>query len=125
MVVFKVLGEKDGDASNETNGRSYEDFVPFLSAFAARFPGAKLLADIMRETTSKIVERSTKLGIAQKDIQHRLLSLYGRTSSNHTDSGKNTIGANHSNHSNDVEEAEVLNVVAKMVDLLLSTDGST
>ncbi len=119
MVVFKVLGERGGDASNETNGRSYEDFVPFLSAFAARFPGAKLLADIMRETTSEIVERSTKLGIARKDIQHRLLGLYGRTSSNLTDR------AAEANHSNDVEEAEVLNVVAKMVDLLLSTHGST
>jgi hypothetical protein len=122
MVVFKVLKEKDGDVSNETNGRSYEDFVPFLSAFAVRFPGAKLLADIIFEPTSKILERSTKLGIAQKDIQYRLPGLYGRMSSNPTDRGKNAAEANRSKY---IEEAEILNVVAKMVDLRLSTDGST
>jgi hypothetical protein len=122
MVVFKVLKEKDGDVSNETNGRSYADLVPFLSAFAVRFPGVKLLEDIIYEPTSKIVERSTKLGIAHKDIQYRLLGLYGRTSSNPTDRGKNAAEAN---RSKDVEEAEILSVVAKMVDLRLSTDGST
>jgi hypothetical protein len=121
MAVFKVLREKDGDMSNESNGRSYEDFVPFLAAFAARFPSAKLLANIMCETTSEIVERSTKLGIAQKDIQYWLLSLYDRTS-NLTGGGKDTAEGN---RSKDVEEAEILNVIGKMVDLRLSTDGST
>jgi hypothetical protein len=122
MVVFKVLEEKDGNFSNETNGRSYKDFMAFLSAFAVRFPSAKLLENIMCETTSEIVERSTKLGISQKDIQYRLLSLHSRTSSDPADGGKNAAEVE---HSRDNEEAEILNVVAKMVDLRLSTDGST
>lgn len=106
MAVFKVPEETDGDVSHKANGGCHEDFVPFLSAFAARFYGAKLLADMMGEATSEIVERSTNLGVGRKDAQQRLLG---------PDGGK----------SSEVEEAEVLNIVAKMVDLQLSTDVST
>lgn len=103
MAVFKVPEETDGDVSHKANGGCHEDFVPFLSAFAARFYGAKLLADMMGEKTSEIVERSTNLGVARKDAQQRP----------------------HGGKSSEVDEAEVLNVVAKMVDLHLSTDVST
>jgi hypothetical protein len=109
MAVFKVLEEKDGDVSIETNCRYYKEFVPFLSALAVRFRPAKLLVDIMGESTSEILARSTKLGIGQKDAQRRLLSHYSEDAS----------------HSKDDEEAEILNVVAKMIDLRFSTDGST
>jgi hypothetical protein len=106
MAVFKVLKEADGDTSHKANFGCHEDFVPFLSAFSARFYGAKLLADMMGESTSEIVERSTNLGVARKDTPQRLPGPNGGKSS-------------------EVDEAEVLNVVAKMVDLHLSTDVST
>jgi len=112
MAVFKVF-EENGAVPSETNDRSYEDFVPFLSSLAMRFRPAKLLVDIMCEETSEIVERSTKLGIAQKDVQDRLQDLYKKRSSNVVERSK------------DVEEAEILNCVAKMIDLRFSTDGST
>lgn len=122
MAVFKVLEEKDGDVSIETNCRCYKEFVPFLSALAVRFRPAKLLVDIMCQATSEIVERSTKLGIGQKDIQHRLLNLYSPNPSDGVDCSKNGAEAS---PSKDVEEAEILNVVAKMIDLRFATDGST
>jgi hypothetical protein len=122
MAVFKVLEETDGDVSDERNGQYYRKFVPFLSALAVRFRPAKLLADIMCEATSQIVERSTKLGIGQKDVQHRLLNHYSVMPSHVADRSKNGAAAS---RSKEVEEAEILNVVAKMVDLRFSTDGST
>jgi hypothetical protein len=122
MAVFKVLEETDGDVSDERNGQYYRKFVPFLSALAVRFRPAKLLADIMCEAISEIVTRSTKLGIGQKDVQHRLLNLYSVMPSNVGDRSKNGAEAR---RSKDVEEAEILNCVAKMVDLRFSTDGST
>lgn len=121
MAVFKVLEETDGDVLDERNGRYYRKFVPFLSALAVRFRPAKLLADIMCEATSEIVERSTKLGIGQKDVQHRLLNHYS-VMPPHVDRSKNGAEAS---RSKDVDEAEILNCVAKMVDLRFSTDGST
>jgi hypothetical protein len=121
MAVFKVF-EENGAVPNELNDRSYEDFVPFLSALAMRFRPAKLLVDIMCEETSEIVERSTKLGISQKDVQDRLHDLYRKRSSNVVDRSKTDGEAN---RSKDAEEAEILNCVAKMIDLRFSTDGST
>jgi hypothetical protein len=112
MAVFKVLEENDLDILNDANGGCYEKFVPFLSSLAVRFRPAKLLADIMCETTSEILERSTRLGIGQKDVQLRLLNLY-------------SLRPSDVDRSKDVEEAEILNCVAKMVDLRFSTDGST
>jgi hypothetical protein len=122
MAVFKVLDETDGDVSNETNGRCYKKFVPFLSALAVRFRPAKLLADIMCEGTSEIVDRSMKLGLGRKDVQHRLPNFYSLRPSDVVDRSEYGAGAG---RSKDVEEAEILNCVAKMVDLRFSTDGST
>jgi hypothetical protein len=122
MAVFKTLKEKGGNVSGEINGRCYEDFVPFLSSLATRFRPAMLLADIMGETTSEIVERSTKLGITQSDIQHRLRNPYNRAFSIAVDRPLSTAS---SDYSIDEDEAEILNCVAKMVDLRFSTDGST
>jgi hypothetical protein len=122
MAVFKVLEEQTDYIPKEINGGCYEDFVPFLSSLAVRFRPAKLLADIMCETTSQIVERSAKLGIAQKDIQLQLLDLYRERASSVGDRSKDVT---ETNPSRDAQEAEILNCVAKMVDLRLSTDGST
>ncbi len=122
MAVFKVLGETDVGVLNDASDRRYEDFVPFVSALAIRFRPAKLFSDIMCEATSEIVERSAKLGIAQKDVQDRLLDLSRRRSSTSVDRSENDA---ETNSSKDVEEAEILNLVAKMVDLRFSTDGST
>lgn len=66
----------------------------------------------MDEATSTLVERSANLGIVRKDVQNRLHSLNG------------LIYSNNNGNTKDVEEAEVLNCVAKMVDMRLSADVS-
>lgn len=119
MAVFKILEEKGG---GEINGRCYEDFVPFLSSLAVRFRPAMLLADIMAEATSEIVERSTTLGIARRDVLRRLPDPYSWEPSNAVDRSKN---ATDTSHSGDEDEAEILSCVAKMVDLHFSVERST
>ena len=110
MAVFKIPAETGGGSSpSEANAGCYGDFVPFLSALATRFPAAKLLNDVMNEKTTHIVERSKTLGVAQTD-----LGLDGVKSSQET-----------ADRPKYVEEAEILNCVAKMVDLRLSSDGTT
>jgi hypothetical protein len=120
MGVFKVFEEKDGNPSNETSGRGYKDFVSFLSALAERFHPAKLLADTMCEAISQFVEKSTKLGIARKDVRHRALDLCSQKSSNVADASKN---AAKESGSEAVEEAEILNCVSKIIDLRFSTNS--
>lgn len=120
MAVFKVFEKKDGNLLNETSSQSYKDFVSFLSALAVRFHPAKLLEDTMCQATSQIVEQSTKLGIARKDSQHRVLDLCCQTSSNVVDASKNAAEANRSEAA---EEAEILNCVAKIIDLRFSTNS--
>ena len=110
MAVFKVLSDIDSSALDEANSGSYSDFVPFLSALATRFHAAKVLADTMGEAIGEIVEKSITLGIARKDVRHRL-----------PDNAKPSETVN---RSKDVEEAELLDCVAKMVDLRLSADRS-
>jgi hypothetical protein len=112
MAVFKILPET-GSAPTEANAGRYSDFVPFLSALATRFPAAKLLADMMEETTSDIVERSRTLGIAKKSVQNQLSGIHDLKNPDVID------------RTREVEEAEILNCVAKMVDLRLSTDVSS
>jgi hypothetical protein len=111
MAVFKVLSKTNNDVSSKANAEHYSDFVRFLSALAARFPGAKIVADMMDEPTDKIVKRSTKFSVAHKDAQHPLPSHHGLKSSEAV-------------RLKDVEEAEILSCVAKMVDLSLSIDYS-
>lgn len=112
MAVFKILPET-ASTPPEANAGRYSDFVPFLSALATRFPAAKLLADMMDETTSDIVERSRTLGIARKGAQNGPPGI-------HDLKNPDVIDRN-----SEVEEAEILNCVAKMVDLRLSTDVSS
>ena len=121
MTVFKILKEKGSSVSGEINGRRYEDFIPFLSSFATRFRPAMLLGDIMGESINEIVERSTKLGIIHRDVQHRLHDAYQRV----FDITVGSMNAADGALSGDEDEAEILNCVAKMVDLRFSTDGST
>ena len=102
MAVYKVLSETDGNVSHDSNAGRYSDFVLFLSTLAARFSAAKVLADTMGEATGEIVEKSITLGIVRKDVQ------------------KGSEVVHRSKH---VEEAELLDCVAKMVDLSLSTNG--
>ena len=112
MAVFKILPET-GSAPTEPNTGRYSDFVPFLSALATRFPGAKLLADMMEETTSDIVEKSRTLGIAKKSIQRQSPGIHDLKNAELMD------------HTQEVEEAEILNCVARVVDFRLSTDVSS
>jgi hypothetical protein len=112
MAVFKVLSELDNRPPDEANAGRFSDFVPLLSSLATRFHAAKVLSDMMGEATNEIVERSFKLGIARKDnTQHRLPDRL------------NVKPAEVVDRSKDVDEAEILNCVAKMVDLRFSTDG--
>src|SRR5271163_3251769 len=111
MAVFKVLSELDGRIPDEANTGRFSDFVPLLSSLATRFHAAKVLSDMMGEATNEIVERSFKLGIARKDTQNRLPDPH------------NVKPAEAVDRSKDVDEAEILNCVAKMVDLRFSTDG--
>jgi hypothetical protein len=120
MAVFKVL--EDPSVSRDPKNGCYKDFVPFLSALATRFPAAKLLMDIMGEQTSQIVERSKALGVIRNSIPIRTTNRQGSTSS---DKGDRSGKVGESFPSNDAEEAELLSCVSKMVDLRLSTDGST
>jgi hypothetical protein len=108
MAVFKILPETGGAPTDPSAGR-YSDFVPFLSALATRFPAAKVLADMMDETTSDIVEKSRTLGLAKKSPPPAIHDLKNPDMIDRT---------------GEVEEAEILNCVAKMVDLRLSTDVS-
>jgi hypothetical protein len=112
MTVFKVLSEIDSSAAPEPAAGRFADFVPFLNSLAERFNAAKVLADMMNETTSEIVDRSLKFGLTRKEGQLRVPG-----NSPKSDDGE-------SERPKDAEEAEVLNVVAKMLDLRLSTDGS-
>jgi hypothetical protein len=112
MAVFKILAETENGIPPEANAGRYLDFVPFLSALATRFPAAKLLADMMDETTNDIVERSKTMGVAWKDPPPKTPGPPSVKTPEANDRPK------------DVEEAEILNCVAKMVDLRLSTDVS-
>ncbi len=111
MAVFKVLSELDSRLPDEANAGRFSDFVPLLSSLATRFHAAKVLSDMMGEATNEIVERSFKLGIARKDNQNRLPDRL------------NVKPAEVVDRSKEVDEAEILNCVAKMVDLRFSTDG--
>jgi hypothetical protein len=111
MAVFKILAEIEGGVSPQANGPGIQDFKPFLYALATRFHAAKLLADVMDETTSDIVERSKSQGIIHVDVKTSVPSPSESSSKG-------------SDVTTDEEEAEILNCVAKMVDLRLSTDGS-
>lgn len=111
MAVFKVLSEIDGATSLEPSAGRFADFIPFLAALAERFNAAKVLYDMMSETTGEILDRSLKFGITRKEGQIRV-------------PGNSPQSDAESDRPKDVEEAEVLNVVAKMLDLRLSTDGS-
>jgi hypothetical protein len=111
MAVFKVLSELDTKLPDEATTGRFSDFVPLLSALATRFHAAKVLSDMMGEATTEIVERSFKLGIARKDAQHRAPDR------------ANVKPAEAVDRSKEVDEAEILNCVAKMVDLRFSTDG--
>src|SRR5438876_12354861 len=106
MAVFKILAEIDS-APRPKDGPRIEDFKPFLYARATRFHAAKLLADVMDEATSDIVERSKSQGIVHVDVKTPATSP-SESSSKGSDA------------TTDVEEAELLNCVAKMVDLRLS-----
>jgi hypothetical protein len=110
MAVFKVLSELDSRLPDEASSGRFSDFVPLLSSLATRFHAAKVLSDMMGEATNEIVERSFKLGIARKDTQNRLPDR------------QNVKPAEVADRS-EVDEAEILNCVAKMVDLRFSTDG--
>jgi hypothetical protein len=111
MAVFKILAEIEGGVSPQANGARIQDFKPFLYALATRFHAAKLLADVMDEAISNIVERSKSQGIVHTDVKTSVPSP----------SGSSPKG---SDATTDEDEAELLNCVAKMVDLRLSTDGS-
>jgi hypothetical protein len=111
MAVFKVLSRTNNDVSSNADAEHYSDFVRFLSALAARFPGAKIVADMMDEPTHEIVRKSKKISVAQNDALHSLPSHHGLKSSEAA-------------RPKDVEEAEILSCVAKMVDLSLSVDYS-
>jgi hypothetical protein len=108
MAVFKVLSDTNGISFEENVGR-YLDSTLFLSALAERFHAAKVLADMMGEATSEIAEMSIKLGITQEDARHQMP---------HESQRSEVVCC-----SNAVEEAELLDCVAKMVDLCLSTNG--
>jgi hypothetical protein len=111
MAVFKVLSEIDAAAAPEPTAGCFADFVPFLSSLAERFNAAKVLNDMMVETTGQILDRSLKFGLTRKDGSVRV-------------PGNSPKSDKEPDRPKDVEEAEVLNVVAKMLDLRLSTDGS-
>jgi hypothetical protein len=110
MAVFKVLAELDSRQPEESNTGRFSDFVPLLSSLATRFHAAKVLSDMMGEATDEIVERSFKLGITRKSATEK------------PDQDK-TKPTEATNRSKEVDEAEILNCVAKMVDLRFSTDG--
>ena len=109
MAVFKVLSDTNSNILSEADSGRYSDFVSFLSALAKRFHAAEVLADIFGDTTSEIVERSMMLGITQKDAQYRTTH--------------NLQDPEVAYRSNDVAEAELLDCVAKMIDLGLSTNA--
>lgn len=111
MAVFKVLSELDSKTPDEANAGRFSDFVPLLSSLATRFHAAKVLSDMMGEATSEIVERSFKLGIARKSAPNQAPDRDNVKPAEVADSPK------------EVDEAEILNCVAKMVDLRFSTDG--
>ena len=64
MAVFKVLSKTNNDVLSKANAEHYLDFVRFLSALAARFPRAKIVADMIDKPTDEIVKRSIKLSVA-------------------------------------------------------------
>jgi hypothetical protein len=111
MGVFKVLSERDSRPPDEAKAGRFSDFVPLLSALATRFHAAKVLSDMMGEATNEIVERSFKLGITRKDTQNR------------PPERENVKPTEAVDRSKEVDEAEILNCMAKMVDLRFSTDG--
>jgi len=111
MAVFKVLAELDSKLPDDPNAGRFSDFVPLLSALATRFHPAKVLSDMMGEATNDIVERSFKLGITRKTPAHQ------------KPENENVKPAEAADRSKEVDEAEILNCVAKMVDLRFSTDG--
>jgi hypothetical protein len=94
--------------------------VPFLSALATRFHAAKLLMDIMGEDTNQIVSRSKELGVMRYGVLNRTPQLQKSVVEDR--SGKTPEDRN---RMRELEEAELLSCVSKMVDLRLSTDGST
>jgi hypothetical protein len=111
MGVFKVLTELDTKRLDEANAGRFSDFVPLLSALATRFHAAKVLSDMMGETTNEIVERSFKLGVTRKDATQQ------------KPENDKVKPAEVVDRSKEADEAEILNIVAKMVDLRFSTDG--
>jgi hypothetical protein len=111
MAVFKVLSELDSKLPDEANTGRFSDFVPLLSALATRFHAAKVLSDMMGEATNEIVERSFKLGITRKSAPNAQAEQDKVKPAETVDRSK------------EVDEAEILNCVAKMVDLRFSTDG--
>jgi hypothetical protein len=110
IAVFKVLSGINGHISHESNAGRYANFVPFLSALAERFHAAKVLLDMMGEATGEIVEKSITLGVARKDVHYRLPEK---------PKSSKVAGC-----PKDAEEAELMDCVAKMVDLRLSANGS-
>lgn len=111
MAVFKVLSDTDGNIFFEENSGRYSDLMLFLSALAERFHAAKVLADMIGEATTDLAQRSINLGIAPKNAQLQI---------NHKPQDTEVADG-----SNDMEQAELLDCIAKMVDLGLSTNGKT
>lgn len=76
--------------------------------------------DIMGEETSQIVTRSKELGVVRQNLPTR--TPQAQISAADDRSGKTPEDRN---RAKELEEAELLSCVSKMVDLRLSTDGST
>jgi hypothetical protein len=118
MGVFKVLAELENRTPDEASAGRFSDFVPFLSALATRFHAAKVLSDMMGEATNEIVERSFRLGLARKNATQQGPDRDNAKPAEVVDRSKEVV-----DRSKEVDEAEILNCVAKMVDLRFSTDG--
>ena len=76
----------------------------------------------MGEAIGQIVERSTRLGLARRDVLNRLRNPYRWEPSNAIDRSRN---ATTTSHYKDEDEAEILNCVAKMVDFHFSAEHSS
>jgi hypothetical protein len=134
MAVFKVLSDINGNVSHEAHAGRYSDFVPFMVSLAARFHAAKVLLDMMGEASTELVERSVSLGLARTTPgRGRVAGPVPVPEKGYVDGDGygNGNGYGYGNgygqgqaRNRDVEEAEILDCVAKMVDLRLSANAA-
>lgn len=112
LAVLKVLADSTDEASDGANLDRYNHFLSFLYALGVRFHAAQLVADMLHEATETIVERSKRLGLSRSTVTKNISSYQFMEP------------LEISKSSTDAKEGEILNCIAKMVELTMASDDT-